>query len=208
VTSLARRERDALCDLALQVGPDAPTLCDGWDVRGLLSHLHVREHAPYTALGELSARFRPLRQRATDRRRAWPFRVLVDQVRRPAILLRAIPRLDAAFNGAEYFVHHEDIRRGQPDWAPRRLDDATRAEVWKAACQMGIFVGRKLPVPVVIADGEGRTHTVKKGPSPVTVTGEPAELVLYLTGRSAHLPLAFDGPPDSVAALESAARRV
>ena len=38
-TSLARRERDALCDLALLLGPDAPTLCEGWDARDLVTHL-------------------------------------------------------------------------------------------------------------------------------------------------------------------------
>ena len=208
MTSLAHRERGALCDLALQVGPGAPTLCEGWDVTRLLAHLQVREHAPYSALGELSATFRPVQQRATDRRLAWPFSVLVAQVRRPPFLLRALPGLDAVMNGAEYFVHHEDIRRAQPDWEPRQLDDATRDAVWKAACQMGMFVSRKLPVPVVIADGAGRRHTVKKGESPVTVTGEPAELALYLTGRTAHLPLAFDGPPESIAALQASAPRI
>lgn len=42
---LARRERHQLCDLALQVGPDAPTLCDGWTVFDLIAHLVVRENA-------------------------------------------------------------------------------------------------------------------------------------------------------------------
>lgn len=46
MTSFARRERLALCDTALLVGPDAPTLCDPWDVKALLCHLLVRERKP------------------------------------------------------------------------------------------------------------------------------------------------------------------
>ena len=44
--SLASRERAALCDLFDQVGPDAPTLCEGWDTRDLAAHLHLRETSP------------------------------------------------------------------------------------------------------------------------------------------------------------------
>ena len=42
MTSLARRERLALADLAEQLGPDAPTLCGDWSTRDLLAHLVVR----------------------------------------------------------------------------------------------------------------------------------------------------------------------
>ena len=31
---VARTERQELCDLFLEVGPDAPTLCTGWKARG------------------------------------------------------------------------------------------------------------------------------------------------------------------------------
>jgi uncharacterized protein (TIGR03085 family) len=50
--SLASRERTALCDLFAEVGPDAPTLCEGWDTRDLAAHLHLRETSPL-ALGIL-----------------------------------------------------------------------------------------------------------------------------------------------------------
>src|ERR1700730_2184013 len=39
-------ERAALCDLFLQVGPDAPTLCEGWDTYDLAAHLVIRERKP------------------------------------------------------------------------------------------------------------------------------------------------------------------
>src|SRR4029079_18721505 len=51
--SLARRERAALCDLAVEVGPDAPTLCEGWTASDLVAHLLVRERNPVASLGNI-----------------------------------------------------------------------------------------------------------------------------------------------------------
>ena len=45
-TTLARAERHALCDLLIEVGPDAPTLCEGWSTFDLAAHLVVRERRP------------------------------------------------------------------------------------------------------------------------------------------------------------------
>ena len=47
--SPARAERAALCDLFLEVGPDAPTLCGAWTTRDLAAHLVVRERRPDAA---------------------------------------------------------------------------------------------------------------------------------------------------------------
>src|SRR5262245_9679824 len=46
VTSFYRRERAALCDLLDRVGPDRPTLCEGWTTNDLAAHLWVRESDP------------------------------------------------------------------------------------------------------------------------------------------------------------------
>src|SRR5882762_622635 len=37
-------ERRELCDLFLELGPDAPTLCEGWTTLDLAAHLVLREH--------------------------------------------------------------------------------------------------------------------------------------------------------------------
>ena len=46
MTSTADAERAALCDLLDELGPDAPTLCPGWDTRDLATHLFVRDREP------------------------------------------------------------------------------------------------------------------------------------------------------------------
>jgi hypothetical protein len=40
--NLATTERAALADLFVTLGPDQPTLDEGWDTRDLLVHLLVR----------------------------------------------------------------------------------------------------------------------------------------------------------------------
>ena len=49
--SLAQRERSALVETMRAVGPDAPTLCEGWTTRDLAAHLVVREGRPDAAAG-------------------------------------------------------------------------------------------------------------------------------------------------------------
>ena len=51
MTSLARTERSALADLLDQIGPDQPTLCEGWTTRDLAAHLIARERRPDTLPG-------------------------------------------------------------------------------------------------------------------------------------------------------------
>ena len=74
----------------------------------------------------------------------------------------------------------------------------------------GLCAGANLPVPTRLArsDRPGTSATFKKGPDPVVVTGEPAELVMWAFGRDEVRGLSFDGPEDAVAALQSADRGV
>lgn len=51
--SVAQRERAALVDTMREVGPDAPTLCEGWTTRDLAAHLVIREYRPDAAPGIL-----------------------------------------------------------------------------------------------------------------------------------------------------------
>ena len=49
--NLAHTERAALADLFAALGPDQPTLCEGWDTQDLLIHLLIRERSPLGAVG-------------------------------------------------------------------------------------------------------------------------------------------------------------
>jgi uncharacterized protein (TIGR03085 family) len=205
MTALARRERTALCDLALAVGPDAPTLCGDWDATDLVTHLIVRERSPIGAAGIVVPPLAGLTDRAMARYRRRDFGVLVEKLRSPGLSPYALPPLEKRLNTLEYVVHHEDLRRAQPDWQSRTLPPADLDLVWSLVRTGSSFLGRALPAPTVLRRADtGAEAVARKGDDPVTVTGPVVELVLFLFGRSAVRGLTFDGPDDAVAAVRAA----
>jgi uncharacterized protein (TIGR03085 family) len=206
--ALSRRERAALCDLALEVGPDSPTECTGWTAKDLVIHLLVRERSPLGAAGIMASPLAGFTKRASERYEQREYAALVDRLRSPGGMF-AIPAVDKAANTFEYVVHHEDLRRSQPDWEPRQLHPADVDTLWASLTKGLGFFGRKLPGPTVVRRADtGETAVGKKGAkdgqSPVTVTGDVVELILFLFGRSATRGLTFDGPDEAVAALREA----
>lgn len=203
--SLARRERAALCDLALEVGPDAPTLCEGWTASDLVAHLLVRERNPIASLGNVVSSMAPRTAAAMAERQSGGYDAMVATLRQPPAPLRLLPFVDRMMNGFEYLVHHEDLRRGGEGWQPRRLDPADIDALWSQLSRGAAFFGRKLPGPTVLRRADtGVTTVVRKGPDPVTISGDVVEIVLFLFGRSRTVGLELDGPEEAVAALRSA----
>jgi len=103
------------------------------------------------------------------------------------------------------FIHHEDVRRAQPGWEPRVLDDATTKALSRPASVMARLTLAKAPARVSLRTPQGTTlATVGRGPS-ISVTGEPQELLLFIAGRDA-VRLTFDGDGDTVEAVRAARR--
>lgn len=203
--SLARRERAALCDLAVEVGADAPTLCEGWTSADLVAHLLVRERDPIASLGNVVASMAPRTAAAMAKRQDAGYAAMVATLRRPPAPLRVLPFVDRMMNGFEYLVHHEDLRRGGEGWQPRTLDLSDRDALWSQLSRGAVFFGRRLPGPTVLRRADtGATAVVRKGADPVTISGDVVELVLFLFGRSATVGLQFDGPEAAVAAVRAA----
>ncbi|WP_086830202.1 TIGR03085 family metal-binding protein, partial [Allokutzneria sp. NRRL B-24872] len=121
---LARDERSALSELFEKVGPDAPTLCGDWLTRDLAAHLVIRERRPDAAAGILVSALAGYTERVQKSYAAKPWRELVELVRTgpPTLSPFSLPGVDESANGAEFFVHHEDVRRGVPGWEPRPAD--------------------------------------------------------------------------------------
>jgi len=207
--SLARRERHALCDLALALGPDAPTLCGGWSCRDLVAHLLVRENSMLGAAGIALSPMAGLTERAMERAARKPFPEMVAKLYDPGLTPYRLPGVERFANTLEYFVHHEDLRRAQPDWEPRDLAPNDQDELWKLLKSAGKLASRKAGVPLAIrrADQPDRPDekaTLRRGDDPVTVAGAPSELVLFFFGRTQVRDVAVDGPPEAVARLREA----
>jgi uncharacterized protein (TIGR03085 family) len=187
--AVARAERAALCDLFLETGPDAPTLCGSWTTRDLAAHLVLRERRPDAAGGIVLPFLAGYTEHVQSGVAAQPWDQLVATVRSgpPVWNPTSIAQIDAASNTVEFFVHHEDVRRAQPGWEPRDLDERTVRSLWSAAKGLGRWLGRRSPVGIVLApeDGPaaGGTEQVKGGLPSVTLVGPVGEIVLALYGR-------------------------
>jgi uncharacterized protein (TIGR03085 family) len=204
---LVRRERHALCDTALAVGPEAPTLCGGWDARDLVAHLLVRERGWWgPAVGIALSPLESITERAMARTARQPFPEMVDQLREPALTPYRLPGVERLTNTLEYFVHHEDLRRAQPGWEPRELPAADEDELWKLLPGSARLSSRKSDVPIVVrrSDRPGQEATVRRGDDPVVLTGRPSELVLFFFGRDQLRDVTFDGPPEAISRLRKA----
>ncbi len=203
--TLARRERHDLCDLALALGPDAPTLCGEWTTRELLAHLFVREHRPVSAVGIFVPPLERLTDAAMDRAARRDYPELVAAVASPGLTPFALKPVEVVVNTLEYLVHHEDVRRAQPAWEPRTLDPVDLDAAWRAIKVAGRGLVRPAGVPVSIrrTDTDDRA-TLRGGEPSVTVSGPVVELVLFLYGRDQVRDLTFDGPDELVARVRSA----
>jgi uncharacterized protein (TIGR03085 family) len=194
VTALARRERLALADLLHALGPDQPTLCTGWTTRDLAAHLVVRDRRLDATIGQLIPPLRGHGERVRQAQAAKPYEVTLAELRTPPVWSPVSnPLVEGLTNSGEFFIHHEDARRGQPDWAPRQLDADDAATLWKQARFTGRMVLGRLRLPVrVRAEGFGQFE-VGTGPL-TTVAGPPGEVTLFLSGRQGASRVEIDGP--------------
>jgi uncharacterized protein (TIGR03085 family) len=198
--NLAQQERSTLCDLFVEYGPDAPTLCEGWLAADLAAHLVVRERRPDSGPGlvwpRLAAYTEKVRRAERDR---VPFDELVETVRRgPPTLLRPF---DGPMNTVEFFIHVEDLRRGREGWQPRPLS-AEWADVLWARVGPG-SMAKKVPATIVVTSPGRDAKEAGSGPR-LTLAGDPGELVLFGAGRQAKALVEIDGDETLAAQLRAA----
>lgn len=203
----ARRERRELAELLLQVGPTAPTLCEGWTTTDLAAHLVVRESRPDAAVGIVASPLAGWTDRVQRSVASQPYPELVRKVRTgpPTLSVFSLPGFDGAANLIEYFVHHEDVLRAMEDGQPRDLPPELSDLLWKRLSTMARLLFRKVPVGVVLerTDGAGGRVVAHKGPDAVTLRGSAGELMLRSYGRTA-VQVETIGTPGAIAAFESA----
>jgi len=205
VTSIAAHERMLLCALAQQLGPDEPTLCERWTVRDLVAHLLVREGSP-AAIGITVPPLAGLTEAAMRREASHDFHAMVTRLRHgpPLWSPMRLPKIGPMLNTMEFFVHHEDIRRAQPDWEPRLLPPRVEEAVWRGAKLAGKGFTRSAPVAVTLQRSDtGEQARLSGGDGDVVVRGLPAELALFVYGRSGHARVDLDGEAEAVAALRA-----
>jgi uncharacterized protein (TIGR03085 family) len=185
------------------VGPDAPTLCEGWTARDLAAHLVIREYRPDAAPGIMIPFFASHTAKVQDEVAAGTdWGELVNKVASGPPVYSPFILLDPIANVAEMFIHHEDVRRAQPSWDPRVLEQGLCRALRRTLSLMARVTLAKVPGRVALRIPEGKTMlTAGHGPT-VVVTGAPEELLLFSVGREARVE--FDGDAAAVQAVREA----
>jgi len=190
-----------LCDLFIQCGPDAPTLCEGWRTADLAAHLVVRERrldsGPGLVWAPLSGYTDTVRRGVRDRT---PWKKLVQTVRRgPPLLLRPF---DGPMNTVEFFIHVEDVLRAQDGWKPRVISSELADALWARVGPGGM--AKKVSATIVITS-PGRADKVHGTGPHLTLAGDPGELTMFGAGRQAAAQVEISGDPSLTAQLRAAA---
>jgi uncharacterized protein (TIGR03085 family) len=188
--TIDERERRELCDLVSELGPNAPTLCEGWTTLDLTAHLVLREHFKRWGTERLA------------KEKALGLAALLDRLRRgaPAFPWR-VPYLRTVMNGTEYFIHHEDVRRAN-GLEPRRNRPDLEAMASRMVGLSGRVLARKLrPRGLELVCPDGRLRLYGRRGGGAVITGEATEVLLYLSGRREAARVSLTGDEASLAAL-------
>lgn len=196
-------EREQLCDLLDSLGPMAPTCLDPWTTHDIAAQLVLRERDPLAAPGLVL--HGPWGRFAERRRlvlRQASFEDLVSTIRSGpppgpfrATWVRRVPNLN------EFFVYHEDVRRGN-GYGPRNMPPAEDAALFHNIGVAPWYPSRRLRrMGLELAwTGTDRVVKARRGQPTVRVQGLPGELLLFLFGRAAA-DVEITGQPDAIDSL-------
>ena len=200
---LDQRERAELSDLLDDLGPDQPTLCEGWTTSAMAAHLVVRERQPLAMPGILvGGRFEATTERMMHRElERHGYHGTVERVRTgpPPGPLRFGP-IRSRVNLIEMTVHHEDVRRAN-GMGPRTDIDDLQDNLWSKIKRLPRFAIRGVPSGVgidVVRSDTGEKATLRKGERVATVTGEPMEILLWAYGRGDAAQVELGGASDEL----------
>jgi uncharacterized protein (TIGR03085 family) len=203
VTSWAAHERTALVDALTELGPDAPTLCEGWLTRDLAAHVYARERRPDAALGvlplgPLSAYTERVMASVLD---AQGYDGVLRKLREVAPIVRLL-HVDEAINTTEFFVHTEDVRR--PNKLPdREMPEEFERTIGRRLAQQGRLSFRRVKARVRLVPTVGEPAEFGKGPL-VEVHGRPSELLLLAFNRKSDARVEYTGDAAAIEALHNA----
>lgn len=202
----AHIERQALCDLFDEVGPDAPTLCGDWTTRDLAAHLVMRERRPDGAVGIVFSPAARYADKVQGSIADVDWDKLVNTVRSgpPIWSPTRIAAVDKLANTVEFFVHHEDVRRAGDSWDERELSSELTEGLHSAVRKLAKQLTKASDYGIVLEPTEDLNPIVANKATPsVTVRGSMGELVLFAYGRLEQANVELVGNDDAVAAVKA-----
>lgn len=189
--SLASRQRTALADLFDELGPFAPTKCEGWQTQDLAAHLYVREHRvdalPGIGFERFESRTAGIQNQVLH---SMDFPELVAAIRKPGWIMAP---LDKLVNASEFFIHHEDVLRA--NGREQQLTAAEQNELWPIVQVLARRTQFKFKRQVRLRRTDsGAEIAMGTGDEVLHLGGLPSELLLHLSGRDADVELTAELP--------------
>jgi uncharacterized protein (TIGR03085 family) len=206
-----RIARAQLASALADAGPDAPTLCEGWQSRHLAAHLVLREHSPVAGAGIVVPALaghteRVISQLADTARSEDGYRGLVSRVANEPAAWSPMSWAGEQVNLVEYFVHTEDVRRGAGPVSPRALEPEHVEALWRSLVRGASMFYRRVPTGIVLVRPDGVRHHVRRAPNghgTVVLRGDVGELLLHAFGRGRAADVQIEGAPADVEALRA-----
>lgn len=188
-----------------EAGPDAPTLCTGWDTRTLLAHMILRERS----LVETATRLQLPRAGVAAERALHDFASTHSYAAMLAAFDRgaplwsplALPPARELFNLLEYAVHHEDVRRVDPAAGPRPIPVSRQRAIFNRLKYFAHVTMRGASVPVELRWND-QSIKVGRGSRRAVIIGDPMELALFAYGRQPVAVVEYAGDAAAVAAVK------
>jgi uncharacterized protein (TIGR03085 family) len=116
-------------------------------------------------------------------------------------------KVEALFDDGEFFIHHEDLRRGDGVARPRELSEEDQDALWQVLTGPGKLAYRKSPVGIAVeVPGRDRTqlHKAAGDGREVVIRGAVAEVLLASYGRGRAAEIDLEGRPEDIAKLSAA----
>jgi uncharacterized protein (TIGR03085 family) len=197
-------EREQLCDLLDELGPQAPTLLDPWTTYDLAAHLVLREHdylaAPGLVVPGAWGRFAERRRLALKETRFTDLVAMIRSGPPPGFFrigwVRRLPNLN------EFYVHHEDVRRAN-GFGPRTNPPAEDAALFRNVARAPWFLSRRLRgagLELVWA-GTDKVIRARRGQPTSRLCGLPGDLLLFLFGRRDAADVEIIGTSEAIEAV-------
>jgi uncharacterized protein (TIGR03085 family) len=198
-------EREDLCGLLDELGPQAPTLLESWTTLDLAAHLVLREHdylaGPGLVVPGVWGRFAERRRIALKAKDFTPLVATIRSGPPPGFFRVGWVRRIANLN--EFFVHHEDVRRAN-GFGPRTSPPAKEAALFRNVVRARWLLSRRLSGVGLDLEwaGTDKLITARRGQPTARLRGLPGEMLLFLFGRRDAADVEITGSPEAIEAVK------
>lgn len=189
-----KSERQFMVDILKKLTPEqwkAKTLCEGWSVEDLAAHMVSRERNIIGGIGLVVPGLHRLHDKRIERVSARGHQYILEK------LSKYPSHMPASLNTAEFWVHNEDILRGELNMDRPAPNKAVNVVLWDSLKGL-VKVKKSLVVDIGNADlvnSETNEHIrirFDKKPKITTITGTAGELLLFFYGRRKAAKVSID----------------